>query len=205
MKKVFFILSIFLFTIPFFAKENLQIKFYKEKVNNIVHIYVDNNEVFPVSVRFNFQATNMNSLLSNGQITVIPPNTSRKLFNTFNTINPYLPTKYNYNVEMIQGDVLAKHSDDVYGLPFTPNKKVKISQGYNGTFSHAGMKAIDFNLKEGEKVLASRGGKVVEVVENNNLSCLSKTCAQYNNKIVILHDDGTFGEYVHLQKKRCFG
>ena len=50
----------------------------------------------------------------------------------------------------------------------------------------------------GSPVHAARGGTVVKVVEKHKKNCDSKSCASYNNFILIYHEDGTFSEYVHL-------
>ena len=58
----------------------------------------------------------------------------------------------------------------------------------------------DFRMSEGTPVHAARGGIVARVVESNDKGCWEDGCGQYANFIVIMHDDGTTGEYYHLQQ-----
>ncbi|MDO1499989.1 M23 family metallopeptidase [Winogradskyella maritima] len=87
-----------------------------------------------------------------------------------------------------------------YTLPFSKRKKVKINQGFNGKKSHQSVRskyALDFGLKIGDTVVASRAGMVVRTIshfkESGDISFINKA-----NKVVIMHTDGTFGNYVHL-------
>lgn len=113
--------------------------------------------------------------------------------------------KDTYNLKYYLGDPSQiKHDDSyLYRLPFKKGKWYKVSQSFNGKFSHNNDNsryAVDFNLKEGEPVFAAREGKVVFVVdkytENGGVELKFKA-----NKIVIQHPDGTFASYVHLQPK----
>ena len=76
-----------------------------------------------------------------------------------------------------------------------------MSQGYNGNFSHQGKNSLDFTMPEGTKICAARGGIVIEVKVDSNRGCASKRCIKDANNIVVYHDDGTFSEYAHLQKR----
>jgi murein DD-endopeptidase MepM/ murein hydrolase activator NlpD len=53
----------------------------------------------------------------------------------------------------------------------------------------------------GTKILASRGGIVMEVVDNNTKHCGKPECIKYNNYINIYHDDGSFAEYLHIKRR----
>lgn len=86
-----------------------------------------------------------------------------------------------------------------YDLPFKRGKSVYVIQGYNGTFSHQNQRSLDFDLKEGDEILAAREGIVVKLVQNNNTSCGTKDCAKYNNYITIMHSDGTYASYLHFK------
>ena len=108
---------------------------------------------------------------------------------------------YSYKNIFNFGNVEQEKYDEnyIYSLPFQKGKTQLIYQGYNGKFSHQNANALDFNLKIGDKIFAAREGKVVEVVQNNNQSCANLYCAKFNNKIVIMHSHGTFGDYAHLK------
>lgn len=110
-------------------------------------------------------------------------------------------SSFNYNTTIIEGNVNAKHDNNhIYELPYPTGKAYKIDQGYNGNSTHQGKYALDFHMDEGTEISAIRNGLVVEAIESNKKGCPEDYCAQYNNYILILHDDGTFADYSHLQK-----
>ena len=101
------------------------------------------------------------------------------------------------------GDNDAVHDDDhLYLLPYASGTSYRVLQGFGSRFSHTGIEqyAVDFKMDEGTPVHAARGGTVARVVEEHNIGCWEDGCGRYANFIVILHDDGTTGEYYHLQQ-----
>ncbi len=85
-----------------------------------------------------------------------------------------------------------------YYLPFEKGTKRRVSQGYNGIFSHRGVNALDFAMKVGTPVCAARGGVVIFVNDENDQGCAKRSCARYNNKLMIHHEDGTIATYLHI-------
>ena len=101
------------------------------------------------------------------------------------------------------GDFEANHDDDhVYAFPYASGRSYRILQGYGARFSHRGLEeyAIDFDMAEGTPVHAARGGIVARVEERHNRGCWRDGCGKYANYIVVLHSDGTTGEYYHLKQ-----
>ncbi|WP_180336327.1 M23 family metallopeptidase [Pontibacter ramchanderi] len=95
---------------------------------------------------------------------------------------------------------LKKYTEDFnYFLPYKKGTSHKVWQGYNGNFSHQGENSLDFIMTEGTDIHAVRDGVVVKVVQENNISCVSRDCAKFNNYILIYHSDGTFAEYAHIK------
>lgn len=110
---------------------------------------------------------------------------------------------YRYALEWTVGDMNALHDDDyLYALPYQPGKAYRIIQGYGSRFSHTGLEefAIDFDMPVGTPVHAARAGIVARIEESNSRGCWEDGCGRYANFIVILHSDGTTGEYYHLEK-----
>lgn len=110
---------------------------------------------------------------------------------------------YRYSFDWTVGDKDAVHDDDhLYGLPYSSGKSYRIIQGYGSRFSHTGLEefAIDLDMPVGTPVHAARAGVVARVEESHNKGCWEDGCGQYANYIVILHSDGTTGEYYHLEK-----
>jgi murein DD-endopeptidase MepM/ murein hydrolase activator NlpD len=54
-------------------------------------------------------------------------------------------------------------------------------------------------MPEGTEILAAREGRVVQIVQNNTESCPKEECKKYNNYIIIMHADGTYGYYAHIK------
>jgi murein DD-endopeptidase MepM/ murein hydrolase activator NlpD len=111
--------------------------------------------------------------------------------------------QYDLSFEWAIGDFEANHDDDyVYAFPYAPGRSYRILQGYGAQFSHRGLEefAIDFDMAEGTAVHAAREGIVARVEESHDRGCWSDGCGDYANYIVILHSDGTTGEYYHLKR-----
>lgn len=111
--------------------------------------------------------------------------------------------RYRYFFEWTVGDKDAVHDDDyLYALPYASGHSYRVLQGYGSRFSHSGLEAfaVDFDMPEGTPVHAARAGVVARVEESNSIGCWRDGCGRYANYVVILHDDGTTGEYYHLQQ-----
>lgn len=109
--------------------------------------------------------------------------------------------EYRYSFTYYLGDVEnAEHDDNyVYLLPYANGSSTIIGQGYNGRFSHKNMNCLDFNLSTNSKVIAARGGTVIQMKTNSNTGCKHQKCKGQANYITIYHEDGTFGKYIHLK------
>jgi murein DD-endopeptidase MepM/ murein hydrolase activator NlpD len=110
---------------------------------------------------------------------------------------------YNLRYTVAMGDPdAAEHDDDyLYLFPFEHGTKRRITQGHDGSFSHFGENryAIDFDMPEGTAVHAARGGTVVRVKQDCRAGGPSMAYSSHGNVIMVAHDDGTFGNYVHLR------
>ncbi len=100
------------------------------------------------------------------------------------------------------GDKEAVHDDDhLYALPYARGKRYRVLQGYGSRFSHTGLEAfaVDFDMPVGTPVHAARAGVVARVEESHTRGCWEDGCGRFANYVVILHSDGTTGEYYHLR------
>lgn len=110
---------------------------------------------------------------------------------------------YRHKLRWAVGRRDVNHDDDyLYTLPYAKNRTYRVLQGYGSRFSHTGREefSIDFKMPEGTAVHAARSGVVARIEESNSKGCWKNGCGQYANFIVVLHDDGSTGEYYHLQK-----
>ena len=111
-------------------------------------------------------------------------------------------SRYQISCDWTIGDKDALHDEDqLYLLPYESGKSFRVLQGYGSRFSHVGLEqyAVDFNMSIGTPVHAARAGIVAKIVESNDIGCWQEGCGAYANYIVIVHNDGTTGEYYHLQ------
>jgi len=108
-----------------------------------------------------------------------------------------------YSIKWTVGREDAQHDDEqLYALPYASTNSYRVLQGYGSRFSHRGREefAVDFDMPVGTPVHAARPGVVARAEESNSKGCWDDDCGQYANFIVVLHDDGTTGEYYHLDK-----
>lgn len=95
----------------------------------------------------------------------------------------------------------ADHDDAyLYRLPYARDVSFPIIQGYDSRLSHRGVErfTLDFGMPVGTDVHAARGGTVVLVEDSHEVGCAREECGRFANFVVVLHDDGTTGEYFHL-------
>jgi murein DD-endopeptidase MepM/ murein hydrolase activator NlpD len=100
------------------------------------------------------------------------------------------------------GDPSARPEPYAYRLPYRAGKTFSVLQGFHGTFSHRGSNeyAVDFDCPVATPVLAARPGLVVAANAAAQGSGTSAEFLEYRrtNFLIVLHDDGTLGEYMHL-------
>ncbi|MEK7476519.1 MAG: M23 family metallopeptidase [Candidatus Coatesbacteria bacterium] len=92
----------------------------------------------------------------------------------------------------------------VYLFPWEHGTKQRVDQGYFGPTTHQGMRALDFALPEGAVICAARDGVVVATRDDSNTGGPSARYDGDANFIDILHADGTWANYAHLQLRGVF-
>ena len=102
-------------------------------------------------------------------------------------------------VKLLQKGIIKDDTSYVYALPFEEGKKFRVIQGYFSRFTHKERAALDFNMKRGTNITASREGVVVRVKEDGTSGGLNKKYRSHGNNIVIQHPDGSRAGYWHLQ------
>lgn len=193
---------IFCFLVFSILTSDAQVKnvFYEKEENGYV-LFIQNDNIYPVSYSFEFNLENLVFSENNKKIFVVPPKSEKYKIGVFAMKQIGKKTKFSYKYLSTIGDATIEKYDKSfeYDLPFQKGKSFNLSQGYNGIFSHQHENAIDFTMQEGTDVLAARDGLVVQVVQNNTESCPQEECKKYNNFITIMHTDGTYASYVHIK------
>ena len=200
MKFYLFIAITFLIPLSSTAQK-LDTKIYYEQEGDLFSFLADNNELFPVTIIFTFDIANMHSSSELKFTRVLPARSSKTKITVLKPVDISKKFSYSFKTRSLRGDInLAADETYVYDLPYKKGSTYMIFQGYNGAATHKNLNALDFSLKTGDEVYAARSGTVVQVVENNDRNCLRPECADYNNVVIILHEDGTFADYSHLKK-----
>ncbi|HEY4176926.1 MAG TPA: M23 family metallopeptidase [Kofleriaceae bacterium] len=100
------------------------------------------------------------------------------------------------------GNVAARPADYAYALPFPTGSTFTVLQGFHGEFSHRGSNeyAVDFDCPVATPVLAAREGTVVVTHASAQGAGTTPEYLDYKrvNFVLVQHDDGTLGEYMHL-------
>lgn len=175
----------------------------EQQDDNTYDFYAGNSHFIPMFISVSFEQ--LISLAPTQDLPwtgAIQPGTERQFLFSLQPTTDRGRIGYNLIYSFAEGDpATAEHDDDyLYLFPFEHGTKHRVTQGYNGTFSHfdENQYAIDFNLDEGTPVYAAREGIVVRVKEDSRVGGPSAAYADRGNLIMIAHDDGTFGNYVHL-------
>lgn len=108
-----------------------------------------------------------------------------------------------YRYLYIIGDPEAQHEpDQAYRAPFAVAREHPVSQAYPYAITHTtpdAHHAIDISMPIGTDIYAARGGTVIDVASTNFRGGLDPTqSGAQANLIRILHDDGTYAIYAHL-------
>ncbi len=164
-------------------------------------IFVENNNVYPVTLKIKPELENMLAEYDNEHLFIVPAKEKKYYLTTFNIDKAGKKYSFKYNYNFVIGDAsLPLNKSFIYQLPFAKGESFKLFQGYNGSFSHQGKKELDFSMPVGTRIFAARDGMVIEVVDINNKGCPEKDCVKFNNYIKILHDDGTIAHYLHIKQ-----
>ncbi len=108
-----------------------------------------------------------------------------------------------FRFSYLPGNPAATHrARDGYRAPFSAGSNYPITQAFPDQATHESpdsLYAIDIAMPVGTDVLAARGGVVFDVAGNNFKGGVSRAeYAHAANFVRILHDDGTFAVYAHL-------
>jgi len=182
------------------ASEKTAVKVTAEREGAATHFFVQNSELSEVTMTFDFSTVNLKGDVTFPYTATFKPGETEAF--TLAPVDTNTDWQYSYTNYYKLGSSVAQPDDYVYSLPYAPGTTHRITQGYNGKFSHQGSNkyAIDWQMPQGTPVCAARGGLVVKVKDDSDRGGPSLKYDPFNNYVLIRHDDGTLGHYCHLQK-----
>ncbi|MGI9235159.1 MAG: peptidoglycan DD-metalloendopeptidase family protein, partial [Woeseiaceae bacterium] len=135
---------------------------------------------------------------------VIPPRSARTLLQ-LPIVAGAATQRLDLNFDYMPGDPKAVHlAAEGYRAPFVAAANHSITQAYPDNVTHLtedSEHAIDIAMPVGTDVLAARGGIVFDVIGTNFDGGVNREKHLHAANIVrILHDDGTFAVYAHLNR-----
>ncbi len=128
---------------------------------------------------------------------VLPPRSHIRLL-TLAPKDASKPMQYKPKLRYALGDPRLLPTTNQYPLPWRGGP-FRLTQGANGKYSHftpKGRYALDIAMPEGTPIVAARAGVIVKTENQQN----GRGKNPAGNFVRILHDDGTMGVYLHLQK-----
>jgi murein DD-endopeptidase MepM/ murein hydrolase activator NlpD len=197
----FYLLWLVCGTLSIFANP---ITVYSEQTSDNGYIfYADNPFFIPQFLVLNFPVlSNLEASVSLPLRIVLEPHAQRVPLLSLRAIRS---ASYSYRSSFVssKGKLDAVHDPDVlYLLPWAHGQKYRLTQANNGVYTHFGENqyAWDFDLNIGDTVHAARDGLVVEVKQDSNRGGPGNEFVSHANYILIYHNDGSFGNYVHLKQ-----
>ncbi|MEY8199783.1 MAG: M23 family metallopeptidase, partial [Colwellia sp.] len=169
-------------------KPTSKIKFYTVNTKEGYILYAKNAFYSPVEVGFT-------SPFNQEFISKVIPARNSTVLLTSKTQAPKL--KYRWAL----GDPNSVTDDYRYHAPFGSPKGHRITQGFNGKFSHTkeyNKYAVDIAMDVGTYLTAVRAGTVIWVKDDYHMSGTTRYFLDKANVIKVLHDDGTFSSYAHI-------
>lgn len=106
-----------------------------------------------------------------------------------------------YEYVLVMGKPVPRSDMRPLQPPVPPQGRYRISQGFNGHFSHKeepSRHAVDIVMQVGDGIHAARDGVVVTVKDDYHMGGVDKFFYDKANYIRVLHDDHTFAIYAHI-------
>ena len=133
---------------------------------------------------------------------VVPPRSDAFHLMDLDALKQSEERSLRYRYAYLLGDPAAQHRPSTaYRAPFAAAGSHVISQAYPEAVTHTTLDsryAVDFAMPIGTDVYAARGGVVIEVASTNYKAGDSLDEGAQANLVSILHDDGTYAVYAHL-------
>ena len=178
----------------------------------VEHVFTGNGLTFtarnrfyaPMEVAINFESIAGVNYPHPDQVLqwTVPPRSDLILLELPSPGEPVAPS-VQYDYVYLPGDPAAQPTSDAdYRVPFAVGASYPITQTYPDSVTHVtrdSMYAVDVAMPIGTDVVAARGGIVFDVASTNFKGGPdAEQYADLANVVRILHDDGTFAVYAHL-------
>lgn len=133
---------------------------------------------------------------------VLPPRSDMVLL-SLPLLDAVKPPDVRYETRATLGDPSAVHTGaSLYRVPFAIASDYQVTQAYPDASTHNTIDsvfAVDLSMPVGTDIFAARSGTVIDVTGTNFRGGLDKERdAAAANVVRILHDDGTYAVYAHL-------
>ena len=166
-------------------------------------VLVANSYPCPVQVLVSVSEARNVSADSPTQNLFVVPASSTQTALTLEAAVAGAPWSFEVDHQYLPGDPAAEHRPPgPYRPPFAAATSFPVSQGPGGSFSHFGPSsrdAYDFDMPVGTPIHAARAGIVANIARDFYTSGTDpREDAPRANFVRILHDDGTFAVYAHL-------
>lgn len=137
---------------------------------------------------------------------VIEPGKSDTLF-SINAVGQTSTQAFTLQYQYVVGRPQPNYTSQTpYLPPLAPGSRFRITQAFNGEFSHNDLQnryAVDIMMPINTPIYASRAGTVLEVENDYFESGTQQAYANKANSISILHDDGSIAIYAHLALEKA--
>lgn len=163
---------------------------------------IENLEETEITVTFELELKNLKGTTNFPFTTVFPPRKVSEAFRLF-PADTNSGWNYSYTCRYTIGSTSVRHDNaHIYSLPYAPGAAFRVTQGYNGSYSHTGPEqyAIDWKMPAGTPVHAARDGVVVKIKDDSDKGGPDRKFENAANYILVRHADGSIANYAHLQK-----
>lgn len=200
-KTSFLTFFIFIMMSVSFAFSSEIVHVYYLERDNQYDFYADNTGLCPYQLYLNFSSEKIRANADLPYYSVIRAGERGKyLFSVFNRSINEKDLRFYSRVVIGDPENVREELDYPYILPFEENTEHRVSQGYNGGYSHRGWQkySLDFGMPIGTPICAARDGIIVDIKQDSTKGGRSYKYISMANYISVYHSDGTVGQYVHL-------
>jgi len=193
------VVLILIFCIIYLQAGSKEIFIKNIKEGSHINTYIVNNKLYDITVQYKARVKNLITTDTMPIEKIVKSKSKKRITGFYISGGKYsLKSSFSFTI----GSKYAIHNDKyLYRLPYAINSYTMVTQGFNGHFSHKGnsLYAIDFAMKIGTKIYASRDGIVVNL-KNDGYKNGNRKYISHANFITIRHNDDTYAKYVHLKK-----